>query len=210
MAITTLEQAIQAIEGLQVQASRTSRQLSQLIELSDEQLTAARQALADSEKAREWARNMYRVDHYGYIWKWNEEQHMYEKTTSRIGTPILADESVTNEKLADGAVEKRNVADGAVGWKNLDDALQTIISSGGGGGGIALSPDFGDSELVGITQKKITEAVNALEGEIAASQTVITNDEMDEVLGGDVAVYMTDSNGNLILDENNKPIELIP
>lgn len=98
---------------------------------------------------------------------------------------------------------------GAIKWDKLSEEVQLLIKAGGDGT-IPLSPDFGDSELIGITQKKITEAVNALEDEIAASQTVITNDEMDEILGGDVAVYMTDSNGNLILDEDDKPIEILP
>lgn len=37
----------------------------------------------------------------------------------------------------------------------------------------------------------------------------ITDGEMDEVLGGDVAVYLTDANGNAVLDSENKPIEII-
>ena len=38
---------------------------------------------------------------------------------------------------------------------------------------------------------------------------VIENEEMDEVLGGEVAVYLTDANGNAVLDDNNEPIEII-
>ena len=38
---------------------------------------------------------------------------------------------------------------------------------------------------------------------------LIRNDEMDEVLGGDVAVYLTDTDGNAVLDDEGKPIEII-
>lgn len=114
MAITTLEQAIQAIEVLQSQMAQTAGRMNNLQELSEEQLAAARQALGQSVKACEFARNMYRVDHYGFLWKWNTETHQYEKTTSRICTPVIADEAVTTEKLAVGAVTTEKIADDAV------------------------------------------------------------------------------------------------
>lgn len=38
----------------------------------------------------------------------------------------------------------------------------TITPGGGGGSGIGLSNNFGDNELLGITQKKLTEAFNAV------------------------------------------------
>ena len=114
MAITTLEQAIQAIEVLQSQQAQTAGRMNNLQELSEEQLAAARQALGQSVKACEFARNMYRVDHYGFLWKWNTETHQYEKTTSRICTPVIADEAVTTEKLAVGAVTTEKIADDAV------------------------------------------------------------------------------------------------
>lgn len=48
-------------------------------------------------------------------------------------------------------------------WNQLSDDLKTIITAGGGGGGgIGLSNNFGDNELLGITQKKLTEAFNAV------------------------------------------------
>ena len=37
----------------------------------------------------------------------------------------------------------------------------------------------------------------------------ITDGEMDEVLGGDVAVYLTDADGKAVLDDEGKPIEII-
>ena len=54
-------------------------------------------------------------------------------------------------------------------------------------------------------------ADTALEGRIAGleSVSVITNEEMDAVLGGPLAVYLADANGNAVLDENGNPIEII-
>lgn len=39
--------------------------------------------------------------------------------------------------------------------------------------------------------------------------SVILSSEMDEVLGSEVAVYLTDVDGNAVLDDNGKPIEII-
>ena len=65
---------------------------------------------------------------------------------------------------------------------------------------------------VNYSPGKKQSVVNAelLEAIGEGGAAVITNAEMDEVLGGDVAVYMTDSKGNLILDEDDKPIEILP
>ncbi|MBQ7552933.1 MAG: hypothetical protein IJT46_01050 [Bacteroidaceae bacterium] len=38
---------------------------------------------------------------------------------------------------------------------------------------------------------------------------VISDSEMDDVLGGEVAVYLTDVNGRAVLDDNGNPIEII-
>lgn len=119
--IRTLEQAIQAIEELQSQTSGTASKIQRLENLSEELLTAAQQALGESEKAREWARNMYRVDHYGYIWKWNTDTHLYEKTTSRICTPVIADEAITNEKVADGTLTGEKFADDSIDGEKIKD-----------------------------------------------------------------------------------------
>lgn len=44
---------------------------------------------------------------------------------------------------------------------------------------------------------------------VTGSYKTILASEMDEVLGGEVAVYLTDANGNAVLDDNGKPIEII-
>ena len=39
--------------------------------------------------------------------------------------------------------------------------------------------------------------------------SVISDKKMDEVLGGEIAVYLTDANNTAVLDDNGKPIEII-
>lgn len=55
---------------------------------------------------------------------------------------------------------------------------------------------------------KITTA-NAVRGVLDNIGKKISDGEMDEVLGGDVAVYLTDIDGNAVLDDEGKPIEII-
>jgi len=187
MAITTLEQAIQAIETLQSQHAQLTSKMQRLEELSEEQLAAAQEALGESEKAREWARNMYRVDHYGFLWKWNTEQHLYEKTTSRICTPVIADEAVTNDKIAPGAVTTEKIADDAVDTEKIGDgevktrnigegavnndkiADRAITNEKVAAGAVTADKLSGvdDSDGAAVTEDKIAEGA-VTEGKIAA------------------------------------------
>ena len=132
---------------------------------------------------------IYRTDvHFGY-------------EVPKYDTNDIFDKAITTEKLVDKAVTSEKMDEGAVDWKNLSGDVQNIIASREEGG-VALSDDWGDSELIGITQKKLTEEHERL-------GSVITNEEMDEVLDGDPPVYLVDANGNAVLDEQGKPIEII-
>lgn len=73
-----------------------------------------------------------------------------------VKTKHIDDENITNDKLADNAVSKEKIANKQVSWQKLDDDLQNIIASREEHG-VALSKEFGESELIGITQKKLTE-----------------------------------------------------
>ena len=82
----------------------------------------------------------------------------------------LADKSITgdtldsdipNGKLADDAVHSRNIFNGSVLPCKLDPNLLNEIRSAGAHG-YALTGLFGDSTLIGIHQKALTEAFNAI------------------------------------------------
>lgn len=62
---------------------------------------------------------------------------------------------VNSHDIAPAAVKEKHIGDGAVTWKKIGNDVQKIIASIEKGG-VALSSEFGDSELIGITQKKLT------------------------------------------------------
>lgn len=75
-----------------------------------------------------------------------------------IETDDVADKAVTTEKIGDGAVTSEKISKGGVEWKNISEDVQNTIASMEKGG-VALSGEFGDSELIGINQKKLTEVI---------------------------------------------------
>lgn len=81
------------------------------------------------------------------IGKWRVLVQARDIAYGAIKTSHIEDMSVTMDKLGDGAVT----------WEKMSREMQTIIASRQEGG-VALSNDWGDSELLGITQKKLTEA----------------------------------------------------
>lgn len=102
------------------------------------------------------------------------EKEKHIGTSHIIGNPYerlvlkQKDESINTRHLANKAVTKEKMADGAVGWDELDHNLQNIIETGGGGGGAGLATDWGISEKLGITQKKLTEEHEAVSARIGA------------------------------------------
>ena len=57
------------------------------------------------------------------------------------------------------------IRDGSIGWIKLDDDLQNIITTIHEVG-VGLSTNLGDSDLIGITQRKITEELNNLYAQV--------------------------------------------
>lgn len=93
-----------------------------------------------------------------------------------VTTEKLADGAVTTSKIADDAVISEKIKDAEIGWQKLNADLQNIIASAGEHG-IALSNNWGESELIGITQKKLSEAHEDLQNQInaiVAGQTQIS------------------------------------
>jgi hypothetical protein len=82
-----------------------------------------------------------------------------------VTTRTIADKAVTTEKLDDRAVTNGKIADLTIAWGKLDADLQNIIASMGEHG-VALSNNWGNSVLIGITQKKLSEAHEDLQNQI--------------------------------------------
>ena len=76
-----------------------------------------------------------------------------------VKTKHLDDKAVTKETIADGAVDNQQLAERSVSWDKADDNLKNIITTSGGQHGIPLATEFGDSNILGITQKTLSEAI---------------------------------------------------
>lgn len=68
------------------------------------------------------------------------------------------------------------------------------------------------SSVAGLSARLESERTalqDYLNGRLIDINAVIENSEMDDVLDGELPVYLTDVNGNAVLDENGSPIEII-
>lgn len=77
----------------------------------------------------------------------------------------LADGAVTSGKIANSAITSEKVAKGQLNWAHLDEDTQNIIASREEGG-VALSGEFGESTLIGIHQKKLSETFTDIQRQI--------------------------------------------
>lgn len=87
----------------------------------------------------------------------------------------IKNRSVTSEKIGIKAIRSEHIGDGQVkavhidksqlDWDHLNPDLQNIIASREEGG-VALSNEFGDSELIGITQKTLSRVIDRMQDQI--------------------------------------------
>lgn len=82
-----------------------------------------------------------------------------------VTTDKIAAKAVTSGKIANNAITSEKVAEGQLNWAHLDKDTQNIIASREEGG-VALSGEFGESTLIGIHQKKLSETFENLQGQI--------------------------------------------
>lgn len=98
-----------------------------------------------------------------------------------VTTGKLADGAVTTPKIADDAVVFEKIKDAEIGWQKLNDDLQNIIASAGQHG-IALSNEFGNSTLIGLTQKMLSEALGNVHKE--DDNFVSLQYQIDQIVSG--------------------------
>lgn len=77
----------------------------------------------------------------------------------------LADRAVTSGKIANNAITSEKIAKEQLNWTHLDKDTQNIITSREEGG-VALSGEFGESTLIGIHQKKLSETFTNIRSQI--------------------------------------------
>jgi hypothetical protein len=104
-----------------------------------------------------------------------------------VTTEKIADLAVTESKMADDSVSTRTIIDKNVTWQKLDDDLQNIIASAGQHG-IALSNEWGNSTLIGLTQKMLSEALGNVHKE--GNNFISLQQQIDEIVSGGATVNL--------------------
>ena len=107
-----------------------------------------------------------------------------------VTTGKIADLSVTTEKLADGAVTNEKIHDLTISWLKLDADLQNIIASREEGG-VALSNEWGNSTLIGLTQKMLSEALGNVHKD--GNNFISLQQQIDQIVSGGATVNLTAS-----------------
>jgi hypothetical protein len=104
-----------------------------------------------------------------------------------VSTRTLQTESVTHDKLHDDAVEGNNIKDKNIAWQKLNDDLQNIIASAGQHG-VSLSNEWGDSTLIGLTQKMLSEALGNVHKD--GDNFVSLQYQIDQIVSGGATVNL--------------------
>ena len=115
--------------------------------------------------------------------------------TDAVQTRNIKDQNVTNEKIKDNDLS----------WDKLNDNLKQLILTGGGQHGIPLSKDFGDSDLIGITQKTLSEALGDVHKD--GEEFVSLQQQIDEIISGGATVNLV-ANPNVIFANTATDIAL--
>ena len=108
-----------------------------------------------------------------------------------ISTRTIIDSAVTNEKLHEEAVTNDKIANLTIAWDKLNENLQNIISTSAGQHGIPLATEFGNSNLLGITQKTLTESRDSLQQQI------------NEIVSGGATVNLTATPSPIFVGEES-------
>jgi hypothetical protein len=104
-----------------------------------------------------------------------------------VDTPQIEDGAVTHEKMHENSVGSEQIIDSNVGWQKLNDDLQNIIASAGQHG-IALSNEWGNSTLIGLTQKMLSEALGNVHKD--GNNFISLQQQIDEIVSGGATVNL--------------------
>ena len=101
----------------------------------------------------------------------------------------LADKAVTSGKIDSNAITSEKIAKGQLNWAHLDKDTQNIIASRKEGG-VALSGEFGESTLIGIHQKKLSETFTDIRSQLNTVLQVNFSAEPYIVYTGTSSIYL--------------------
>lgn len=119
-----------------------------------------------------------------------------------VKTKHLADRAVTKETIADGAVDNQQLAERSVSWDKVDDNLKNIITTSGGQHGIPLSTEFGDSNMLGITQKTLSEAIGDVHKD--GGDFIPLQQQIDQIVSGQATVSLTANKSAIFVGEDTQ------
>lgn len=165
------EQLTKAVEQLSVQMTANKKAIAGITDTCQEVLRACKSLLVESKKAQDIALHAFKIDECGWVWRWDPDAHTYVKTDCRINKPVKRGE----DDIADGAITTPKLADFAVTEQKLDPDVVNQIHSAGEHG-YALSNEFGNDPLIGISQKTLTEAFNKVWAKIDELSGEVSND----------------------------------
>jgi hypothetical protein len=150
--------------------------------------------------------NTYQQKHIGEtpLSKKPEKPLSFRIGDKKVKEKHLDDRAVSTRTIEDGAVTNKKIGDKQVSWQKLNDDLKNIIASREEGG-VALSNEFGDSELIGITQKKLSEAHNDLQAQIDA----IVSDKATVSLSASTSIFIVGEGAPILTASTNTNAESI-
>lgn len=115
----TIEELSQQVNDLYAKLRKQGTELQSLRQAQEHQSEETSKALAESMRAKEFAMKSYRVDHDGWIWRWDFDKKVYIKTTNRVNTPVIPC----------GAIGTRNLINGCVTKDKLDAVVKNLLGS---------------------------------------------------------------------------------
>jgi hypothetical protein len=101
----TLEELSQQVKELFTRQQTQKNELLNLKQLNEQQLIEAKKLLEESKLAQEWALRSFRIDHDGWIWRWDLNRKLYIKTAFRVKTPIIPCKDIEKRHLSDSLIE---------------------------------------------------------------------------------------------------------
>ena len=134
-----------------------------------------------------------------FQWSYRSLKRYHDKYVKAPYNTLLSNVATIRTALNNEKAERENNEESLNLRLSIVEELADI-SIEGGSIGIATANDFINRTPEGDAKIPTVAAVTGI---------LITNQEMDNILEGDVAVYLTDVQGNAVLDENGKPIEII-
>ena len=113
----TIEELSQIVNELNAKVRRQDADIQRIRQDQETQSSETSRVLTESLRAKEFAMKSFRVDHDGWIWRWDFDKKVYVKTTNRVNTPVIPC----------GAIDTRNIKDEAVTIDKLDDEVRNLL-----------------------------------------------------------------------------------